>query len=230
MWRWRYGFSRGVSSERTSCWLSLVVLLGVGALLSRVPVSADVTGGALAAALVADWSWLKADLAWEAHDEARTRSWSAVAVRAAPAIDYFRINAARMRAFDFPAWREMREPSAPASVRVRWQSECAGEAIALLLDEPEPGAARLIEAGNIALHAQHDPIAAAQFYRCAAEMPGAPWHAGRIYAELLRRTGQDRAALNWLRTWLPRLPVDEPTAQRDLVVARIAELERVLAR
>lgn len=185
-------------------------------------------GGArgVAAALAADYSWLKANLGWEAHDEARARVWSALAVRAAPDSDYFRFNAARMRAFDFPAWREAREPAAPSAVRARWRVELGEEAIALVLAGGDRSAVRLIEAGNLALYALRDVARAADFYRRAAELPDAPWHAGRIYAELLRQSGHPREALAWLKRWLPRLPADDPAAQRALVMARIAALER----
>lgn len=210
-----------------TCGVVLAVLLGAGAALSRVSPATTREDG-LVRTLAADWSWLKANVAWEAQDEERARAWSGAAIAARPGCGYFRMNAARMRAFDFPVWREARAPDAPASVRRRWRDELAEEALALLAAGP-PEAERLIEAGNIALHACHDPERAAEFYRRAAELPGAPWHAGRIHAELLRQTGRSREALAWLRAWLPRLPADDPAAQRERVVARIAELERELA-
>lgn len=211
-----------------TCSVVLAVLLGTGAALSRVAPAATRDDG-LVRTLAADWSWLKANVAWEAQDEERTRAWSAAAIAARPDRDYFRVNAARLCAFDFPAWRETRAPDAPASVRRRWHAELAEEALALLAAGPAPDAGRLIEAGNIALHACRDPERAAEFYRRASELPGAPWHAGRIHAELLRQTGRSREALAWLRAWLPRLPADDPAAQRERIVARIAELERELA-
>lgn len=217
-----------MSFEKRSWGLAVAVLLAAGAALSRVAPAAPALRGVLPR-MIADWSWLRTNVAWEARDEARTRAWSEVAIAAAPELDYFRVNAARMRAFDLPAWREAAAPEAPAAVRARWREEAASDALALLLAGPEPGAARLIEAGNISLYAQRDPAAAAEFYRRAAEMPDAPCHAGRIYAELLRQTGRSREALAWLRAWLPRLPVDDPAAQCELVRARIVELERELA-
>lgn len=206
----------------------MAVLLGAGAALSRVAPEAP-WGHGLARALAADVSWLQANLAWEAHDEDRARAWSGAAIAARPDSHYFRVNAARMRAFDFPAWREARAPEAPASVRQRWREDLAEEALTLLAAGTAPEAERLIEAGNIVLHACRDPERAADFYRRAAERPGAPWHAGRIHAELLRQTGRSREALAWLRAWLPRLPAGDPSAQRERVEARIAEIERELA-
>lgn len=211
-----------------TCGVVLAVLLGAGAALSRVAPESP-PGRGLARTLAADASWLKANIAWERHDEVSARAWASAAIAATPESDYFRVNAARMCAFDFPVWREAFAPEAPASVRRRWRDELAEEALALLAMDPRPDAERLIEAGNIALHARRDPERAAKFYRCAAELPGAPWHAGRIHAELLRQTGRSREALAWLRAWLPRLPAGDPAAQRERVVARIAELERELA-
>ncbi|MBI2514527.1 MAG: hypothetical protein HYV96_21340 [Opitutae bacterium] len=216
-----------MSFDQRIWWLSFAVLLAAGAALSRVAPAAPAMPGVLPR-VIADWSWLRTNVAWEARDEARARAWSEVAIAAAPQLDYFRVNAARMRAFDIPAWREAAAPEAPAAVRVRWREEAANDALALLLADPEPSAARLIEAGNISLYAKRDPAAAAEFYRRAAELPDAPWHAGRIYAELLRQTGRSREALAWLRAWLPRLPVDDPAAQCELVHARMVELEREL--
>lgn len=214
--------------DRATVAVVLAVLLGAGAALSRVAPDAPPRTG-LARALAADASWLKANVAWERHDEALARAWAAAAIAAAPDRDYFRVNTARMCAFDFPVWREAHAPDAPASVRRRWREELADEALALLAAGPAADAERLIEAGNIALHAGRDPERAAEFYRRAAELPAAPWHAGRIHAELLRQTGRSREALAWLRAWLPRLPADDPAAQRERVMARIAELERELA-
>ncbi len=217
-----------MNSEPRTVGLSLLVLVGAGALFACAPM-VGASGRSVATALAADWSWLKADLAWETRDEVRARSWSALAVRAAPQSDYFRFNAARMRAFDFPAWREVREPAAPPVLRARWRAELGEEAIALVLAGGERRAGSLIEAGNLALYALRDVSRAADFYRRAAELPDAPWHAGRIYAELLRQSGQSREALAWLKRWLPRLPADDPAAQRALVAARIEALERELA-
>ena len=59
----------------------------------------------------------------------------------------------------------------------------------------------------------------------AAEQPGAPYYAARIYGELLRELGRPAEALAWLRQILPALPADDPAARRDVVVQRIKLLE-----
>lgn len=177
---------------------------------------------------MADWSWLQANKAWEVRDADLVRGLTRVCVRLAPGEPYFRINGARMRAFDFPVWRESAERGAPAAVRLHWRRSAGEEALAFLLDDPAPAAELLVEAGNITLYALHDPARAADFFGRAADMPSAPWHAGRIYAELLHKTGRTREAVAWLRLWLPRLPPDDPAAQREAVARRLAELERDL--
>ncbi|MBX3735413.1 MAG: hypothetical protein KF715_01885 [Candidatus Didemnitutus sp.] len=185
---------------------------------------------AIAWPAAADWCWLKANLAWEKRDEARTRELTTLAVALAPMTDYFRVNAARMRAFDFPEWREREQPTAPSALKAAWRAELAGEALAVLEHAPGRSPELWIEAGNIALYARRDSREAAAYYRRAAEMVGAPWHAGRICGELLWRSGQRREAVEWLRAWGGRLPADEPEAQRELVLARCAEWERELQR
>lgn len=233
-----------MNSERTRSLLAIpllgVVLGCLGWVEERVvpPRAGDRADGAarlLGASgelrpLLADAFWLRANLAWEREDAAATKAWAALAVAAEPEVPYFRYNAARMVAYDFPAWRIRREPHAPLAVVRHWRREAATEALAWLDGEPHPPTpARWIEAGNIALYGQEDPVAAATFYRRAAELPDAPWHAGRIAAELLWRSGQKTEAVRWLREWLPRLPEDEPAAQQGLVAARLAEFERSLS-
>lgn len=175
------------------------------------------------AGLAADAGWLRLNLAWEQQDEAAVRAWIAWVLAAEPATPYFRLNAARMLAFDLPAWRVRAERDVPAAVERAWRTRAADEALSLLAGREEP--LLLIESANILLYGRGDRLAAAALYRRAAELPRAPWHAGRIYAQLLREAGRDREALDWLRAWWPRLPADDPAAQRDLVQQRIAELE-----
>lgn len=178
------------------------------------------------ASLAADGGWLRLNVAWEKRDEAAVRGWIAWVLAAEPATPYFRVNAARMLAFDLPAWRVQAQRDVPAAVERAWRERAAEEALAVLAGREDP--TLLIEAANIVLYGRRDRLAAAALYRRAAELPGAPWHAGRIHAQLLREMGRDREALEWLREWSPRLPADDPTAQRELVRQRIAELEREL--
>lgn len=227
-----------MNSEQTSLAWGLAVLLCGGAALgglehaprvetarSAPPLARLFALGGTGAALAADACWLRANLAWEQGDETAVRRWIEATTAAAPDVAYFRVNAARMLAFDLPAWRIAGERTAPAAVQTKWRAEAAEEAIRWLALGPAEDATLAIESGNIALYGLRDRARAAGFYRRAAELPGAPWHAGRIYAQLLRELGRDREALEWLREWLPRLPADDPAAQRALVLERIAALE-----
>ncbi|MBI3885330.1 MAG: hypothetical protein HY302_06325, partial [Opitutae bacterium] len=92
-----------------------------------------------------------------------------------------------------------------------------------------PTAALQVEGATIHWRQRHDLVAAADAFLRAAELPGAPFYAGRIYAELLVALGRKREARDWLRAWLPRLPADQPAARVGVVAARLAELDRELA-
>jgi hypothetical protein len=75
-----------------------------------------------------------------------------------------------------------------------------------------------------------DLQSAAESYFLAAMLPGAPWHAGRLRAEALLRLGRREEARQWLRFYVQRLPVGDPSAQRGVVEMRLAELERDAAK
>jgi len=174
--------------------------------------------------LTADGAWVMLNVAWEQGNEPRVRALMALTL-AASREDYFRLNCARILAFDLPAWRMRREAEAPDSVRKLWRKQGAEEALQLLQAGSAASADRWIEAANITLYGLEDRAGAAELYRRAAGAPGAPWHAGRIHAQLLHELGRDREAVEWLRLWLPRLPAGDPSAQRELVEARLAEWE-----
>jgi len=179
---------------------------------------------------LADWFWLQANATWESGDETATRQHLQRAVRLAPDVLFYRHNAARILAYDFPTWRENEEPGAPAALRRRWRQEAGEEALRLLFAAPGgPTAETWIEAGNVALHVLHDSASAAEYYRRAAESPGAPWHAGRIHARLLRESGQRVAALQWLKEWSATLPGEVPEARREAVLALIRTWEAEMA-
>ena len=181
------------------------------------------------ASLVADWSWLQANAAWEKRDEQSLRLWLRQTVAVEPEQFYFRANAARMLAYDVPEWRIVSEPAVPGSVAAAWKRAAADEAVALILRGPAESPATWIEAGNIAWFAGGDLARAAEYFGRAAHLPHAPWHAGRIHARLLVETGRTREAAEFLREWVETLPADDPAAQRVLMQHRLAELERAIA-
>jgi len=200
---------------------ALAPLAGSGVLL-------PVLGGYRA--LAADVLWLRAYQAWQERDAAATEAWVRAAVAADERSRHYRLNGARMLAYDVPAWAD--RPDMPRAVRERLQREQAERALALLaggLTGAGAEADLLIEMARIAHQQLGDLDRAAGYYRRAAESPQAPYYAGRLHAELLVRAGRVREARDWLQRWWPTLPADDPAAARDLVAARLAELERRLA-
>lgn len=175
--------------------------------------------------LAADWFWLRANIAWETQSEVAVRSWLQLTLAAGGDSFYFQKNAARILAYDLPAWRIAVEPDAPAAVHAEWRRVGAAEGLAIVLTTAGDDPVRWLEAGNLALYAGRDRQLAGAYFHRAAQLPGAPWHAGRIYAQLLIEQGRRHEALAWLREWLPRIPPDDPLAHRELVGERLAELE-----
>lgn len=175
---------------------------------------------------VANACWLRVNDAWERRDAAATEAWIALTVAADERPVYFWLNGARMLAYDVPEWG--RDPHAPSVVqRCRVETQ-ARRAVAFLekgLRWHGRDAALYVELANIHWRRGGDLERAAEYYRLAAGQPGAPAYAARIYGELLRTLGRPREALAWLRELLPTLDAADPLARREVVLARIAELE-----
>ena len=192
-------------------------------------------GGSLAVmggmrSMVASGFWLRTNLAWERCDQAGTTALLDLTVAADERPLYFWLNGARMLAYDFPEWRLGAAP-VPQAVRQRVIEEQARVALGFLergLRWHGPAAELFIEMANIHLRQLGDLRNAARCYRLAAERPGAPYYAARIHGELLQAMGRPREALHWLREILPGLPGDDPAARREVVLERIAVLEREL--
>ena len=182
--------------------------------------------------IAADVLWLEANQAWQRHDIPATYSLIRLTALTDPRPLYFWLNGARMVAYDMPVWRiDQAGGDLPESAVQRIDAEQAALALEFLKlaarcrgDDP----AVAIEVANIHLRRRRDVAQAAEWYRRAAEMPGAPYYAARIHGELLRSLGRKREALAWLQSLLPTLPADDPAAQREVVQERIAELTREL--
>ena len=174
--------------------------------------------------------WLRTNLAWERHDEAKVMALLHLTVAADERPLHFWFNGARMIAYDLPEWRSA---GAPAAVRQRRKDEQAQAAIAFLERGQAargPSAEFFVEMANIRLRALGDREGAAQLFRKAAEQPGAPYYAARIHAELMLELGHPVEALAWLRQILPGLSTDDPAAQRAVVLERIKGLEQAVTR
>lgn len=188
-------------------------------------------------ALAADLLWLRANASWERCDIAGTHSALALVAAVDPRPVAFWLNGARMIGYDMPFWRIDSlggEAAVPATVVRRVMDEQARAAIAHLekafVHHPDDPLVH-IEIANLQLQRLDDLAGATEHYRLAALQPGAPFYAARLYAELLRRQGRERAAYDWLVALHPTLPSEEenPYGQADTVLARIRDLEEKLA-
>jgi len=186
-------------------------------------------------ALAADLLWLRMYAAWERRDLPGTQTLIRAVVAVDPRPAYFWINGARILAYDQPVWRIEAEGGYEAvSAERRRVIEVEQARLALRLLEEARGlhasaAAMWTEQANIELNKLGDLAAAAASFRRAWEQPAGPYYAARIHGELLRRMGRHREAYDWLCSLYPKLPPDDEAADAPLVLARIRELERVLA-
>lgn len=184
-------------------------------------------------ALVADALWIQLYVRWEQHDLAATDAL----VRLVPAVDprpvYFWLNGARILAHDLSAWRVW-QAGGYERVPVDRQHAIDAEQGRRALQHLEQAAAfhpqnpdLWIERGIIELNRLRDPLAAAASFRRAWEARG-PYYAARLHAEMLRRGGRPREALEWLKKLHPTLPAEDEAAAADVVLGRMRELEREL--
>lgn len=220
----------GLGSQSMEIQLARPAAISTGRLASLAG-----SGGTLAVlggmrAVVAGGFWLRANLAWQSQKSAETTALLYLTVAADDKTWYFWANGARMMAYDLPEWRSQ---GVPAVVRQRIREEQASAALSFLKRGLQSGGQPAdfhIEAANIHLRALGDREGAAHLFRLAAEQPGAPFYAARIHAELLRELGRPKEAQAWLEQILPRLPADDPSARREVVLKRIKELEQLAAR
>ena len=178
---------------------------------------------------VAGGFWLRANLAWERRDAGAMTALLELTVAADERPAYFWLNGARMLAYDVPEWLPVAAPAVVRQQVSEVQAQRALDFLAKGLRWHGADADLYVEQANIHLRRRGDLESAARCYRLAAEQPGAPHYAARLHAELLLALGRPREALAWLRQILPALPADDPAARRDVVQARIRELEGQLA-
>ena len=185
--------------------------------------------------LIADFVWLRMNQSWAVREVSETQNYIQLAITLDPRFFYFWRNGARILAYDLPVWRirsrEENGYSLPSREKEAIRKEQAEQAIALLErarlyhpDSPEVW----IEIGQIQNNVLNDPLAAAASFLKAAEMENAPFFAGRLHAELLRRAGLSEKAYLYYRKIYPTLPQDQPEAAREVVLMRIRDLEEEL--
>lgn len=185
-------------------------------------------------ALVADAAWIQMYGLWEQRDLPGTETLARFVTTIDPRPVYFWLNAARIVAYDFPAWRieaaggydavppEVQRRIRQEQARVGLRHLAAGVAL-------HPTSGELwVERANIELNRLGDLEAAAESYRRAAGLPGAPYYVARLHAEVLRRAGRKAEALAWLVRLHPTLPAGDEGAAADVVLGRIRDLERDL--
>jgi tetratricopeptide (TPR) repeat protein len=251
-------FSAAVKSRAGTGLLVLLVLAVAGSGLNRLaaPAWADVRArepaltpdAAVAAAgqgvtlallggfraLVADGAWLQMYDLWERRDLPAVQTLLQTVATLDPRPVYFWLNGARILAHDFSHWRiaalggyEVTTPD----VQRRIDAEQAQQALRHLERAMHYHPARpelWVERAGIELMRLRDVAAAAESYRRAWELPGGPYYAARLHAELLRRAGRRAEALAWLVRLHPRLPPGDEAAAADVVLGRIRDLEREL--
>lgn len=182
-------------------------------------------------AIIADFLWLRMNLAWEETDLPATQTLISLTQTMDPRPLYFWINGARIVAYDMPVWRIQaagRDRVVPAAVQRRYFEEQAEIGLGMLEDalgfHPNDPLL-LIEMAKIRHWKLQDLAGAAALYRRAVETGRAPYYAARIYAELLKQMGRADEAYAWLIALHPTLPADDPNALSELVLDRIRELE-----
>jgi len=220
----------------------VLVLLSAGLLANGVvrPIHASVHLAALTNVRILAWlwlgdlrpvganlAWLQLQGAWQQRNPAEAIAWIRLAIELEPRSLYFWSNGARIIAHDMPDWM-----IATGRSRTAVGHEQAAMALALL-DEAQAWHGQnphyWIERAGIELHAAQDIVAAAASFHRAAKLPGAPYFAARLHAELLVRQGRFNAAREWLVELHPTLPAQDPRAQADLVLGRIRGLEERLS-
>lgn len=137
--------------------------------------------------VLADWLWLKANLAWERKDPEQVRRLIKLTVWTDPQTPYFWQNSARMLAYDLPAWQCEAHAMAPEIVHRCWRRDAADEALAFLAEGQRwhgSSAVLATEMGGIALYGLSDRPRAGRYYAQAAAQADAPEYAQRL-AQLL---------------------------------------------
>jgi len=185
--------------------------------------------------LLVDLLWIRMHSSWMNREVAKTQVLIYAVTTLDPGPFYFWKNGARVIAYDIPHWRIEERGSRGEPVgrpeRRAIHKEQALRAIRFLerASGYHPENPHVwIEIAQIYNHLLGDREAAAEYFRRASAMEGAPYYAGRLHAELLRRAGHPEAAYRFYRDWIPSLPPEDPSAAVEVVIGRIRDLEEAL--
>ncbi len=181
--------------------------------------------------IVADFLWLRLNAHWEERESAKVAALIQMVTTLDPTPEFFWIHSARILAYDMPNWRIRDEGGYDVVPESRWevidaeQAQMAFDLLeqALLYHPDNPKIP--LEIGQIYLNRLDSPGDAAPWFLRASKLPGAPFYAARIYAELLRKTGRSAKAYAYLKQLYLKLPDDNPFAQKPIILERIGELE-----
>ena len=184
-------------------------------------------------AILADFLWIRTNIIWERKDRAKLDSMVRLVTTLDPRPDFFWINGSRMIAYDVPNWR-IREEGGYSDVSDERQQAIDLEQSAQafdLIDQAlnfHPNNAKLyLEKAQIYLNRLKDDANAAKWFLKASQQEDAPYFAGRIHAELLRKQGLDAEAYDFLKNLHIELP-NIPSAQKGIILERILNLEKTL--
>ena len=184
-------------------------------------------------AILADFLWIRTNVIWERKDRAKLDSMVRLVTTLDPRPDFFWINGSRMIAYDVPNWR-IREEGGYSNVPEERQQainlEQSAQAFDLVdqaLDFHPENAKLYLEKAQIYLNRLKDDANAAEWFLRASQQDDAPYYAGRIHAELLRKQGLNAEAYDFLKNLHAELP-DTPYAQKGIVLERILDLEKTL--
>ena len=184
-------------------------------------------------AILADFLWIRTNVIWERKDRAKLDSMVRLVTTLDPRPDFFWINGSRMIAYDVPNWR-IREEGGYSDVPEERQEaidlEQSAQAFDLInqaLDFHPDNAKLYLEKAQIYLNRLKDDANAAKWFLKASQQNDAPYFAGRIHAELLRKQGLDKEAYDFLKNLHTELP-DTPFAQKGIILERILDLEKTL--
>lgn len=197
--------------------------------------SLAVLGGYRSAA--ANLVWLDMNASWERRDFDGTLTRIELASTIDPRPEIFWLNGARIIANDMPSWGtsdgggENMNPSFDGTseeIVRRFGTRALGYLEKGRLHQPE-SSALVIEQAVICWRKLDDLERSAALFLEATTLPGAPYYASRIYAEILIKLGREQEALDFLVKHYQTLPEDDLMAMKPIVAERIATLRVMLA-